>query len=290
MKTVTTDRLADAERFLWLNARVLERRRFQHLFRGAAAEPLVAALRSYQNPDGGYGNALEPDLRGDGSQPVPAQHALEILHEAGRDDDPAIDRLSDHLATITAPDGGVPFVLPSVRDTPHAPWWQTPDDPPGSLVPTGTLAGQLHRIGSSHPWLRRATDFCWTAIDTLTEVPPYVAHAVLTFLDHVPDRARAEAAFARLREPILDSVALDPHATGEAHFPLDFAATPDGLARRLFDDDLIHEHLDALVDAQADDGGWTVNFLIWTPITAHDWRGVITVDRLKTLRAYGRLA
>ncbi|WP_103935801.1 hypothetical protein [Thermomonospora echinospora] len=289
MKTLTTDRLTAAERFLWLNARVLERRRFQLLFQGGAAEPLTAALRPYENPDGGYGNALEPDLRGDGSQPVPAQHALELLHEAGQHDDPAIDRLCDHLTTITAPDGGVPFVLPSVRDTPHAPWWQTPDVPPGSLVPTATLAGQLHRIGSRHPWLPRATAFCWTAIDALNEVPPYIAYAVLTFLDHVPDRARAEAAFERLRKPILDSVTLDPHATGEAHFPLDFAATPHGFARRLFDDDLIDDHLDALIDAQTEDGGWTVNFPIWTPITGHEWRGVITVDRLKTLRAYGRL-
>lgn len=245
MKTLTADRLDAAERFLWLNARPLERRRFQHLFKGGAAAAVVDALRPYQNPDGGYGNALEPDLRGDASQPVPAQHALEILHEAGADDDPAVDRLCDHLTTITTPDGGVPFVLPTVRQTPHAPWWQTPDDPPGSLVPTATLAGQLHRIGHDHPWPARATDFCWNAIDDLTDVTPYVAYAVLTFLEHVPDRDRADAAFERLRKPLLDCVALDPHAPGEAHFPLDYAPTPHCLARRLFDDALIERHLDA---------------------------------------------
>ncbi|REE99768.1 hypothetical protein [Thermomonospora umbrina] len=289
-KTVTAEGLAAAERFLHLNARVLERRRFQMHFRGGGAAALVAALRPYENADGGYGNALEPDLRGDASQPVPAQHALEILHEAGHDDDPAVGRLCDHLTTITAADGGVPFVLPTVRQGPHAPWWQTPDDPPGSLVPTATLAGQLHRAGSAHPWLPRATAFCWEGIDALTEVSPYVAYAILAFLDHVPERARAEAAFERLRGPLLDGVTLDPRASGEVHQPLDYAASPDGFARRLFDDDVIEEHLDALVDAQDEDGGWHVNFLIWTPITGHEWRGVITVERLRTLRAYGRFS
>lgn len=290
MKTLTQDRLDAAERFLWLNARLIDRLRFQMLFRGGPAAAVVAALRAYENPDGGYGHAFEPDLRGPESQPVPAQHALEFLHEAGIDDDPAIGRLCDFLASVTAADGGVPFVLPSVRESPRAPWWEPPDVPPGSLVPTATLAGQLHRIGSGHPWLARATEFCWRAIDEQDEVPPYAAYAVLAFLDHVPDRARAEAAFERVRKPILEHVTLDPHAEGEAHHPLDFAPRPDGFGRRLFDDAVIDEHLDELVDAQQEDGGWKVNFLIWTPITGHDWNGFFTLERLKTLRAYGRLA
>ena len=33
-----------------------------------------------------------------------------------------------YLASITATDGGVPWVLPSVMVEPRAPWWQTGDD------------------------------------------------------------------------------------------------------------------------------------------------------------------
>ena len=63
-KMLTASALAAAERFTWLNARLIDRLRFAHLFRGGAAAPVVAALRPYQNADGGFGNGLEPDFRG----------------------------------------------------------------------------------------------------------------------------------------------------------------------------------------------------------------------------------
>src|SRR4029453_8417755 len=79
---------------------------------------------------------------------------------------------------------------------------------------------------------------------------PTKARAIIAFLDHVPDRSRAEAAFERLR-PILPSlVDLDPAVPGEVPSPLDLAPEPDGLARRLFTDEIIDTPLDALVDSQ----------------------------------------
>jgi hypothetical protein len=32
------------------------------------------------------------------------------------------------------------------------------------------------------------------------------------------------------------------------------------------------------------------NWAYWTPVTEFEWRGFLTVSRLLTLRAYGRLA
>ncbi|NVI89018.1 hypothetical protein [Actinomadura sp. BRA 177] len=288
MNVLNASDLARAEQFMRLNGRLIDRRRFALHFRGGPAAPVVAALSAYANPDGGYGHALEPDLRGDGSQPVPAQHALQFLHEAGADDDPAVARVGDYLASITGDDGGVPSVLPSVRDTPHGPWWQTPDDPPGNINPTGTLAGMLHRAGADHPWLGPADAFCWRYLeDPAGEPGPYDVLAILTFLDHVPDRDRAEAAFNRVR----DTLAAAAHSDHQG--ALDFAPSPDGYGRRLFAGDLIEARLDALIDAlidaQDDEGGWDIDFPSWTPVTRPEWRGFTTVERLLTLRAYGRL-
>ncbi|NDU76564.1 hypothetical protein GWI34_28650, partial [Actinomadura sp. DSM 109109] len=128
MKVLHRTGLSRAAEFMRLNARLIDRHRFTLNFAGGPAAPVLAALRAYENPDGGYGHALEPDLRGEASQPVPAQHALQLLHEAGADHDPAVTRVAGYLASITTGDGGVPFVLPTVRDAPHGPWWQTPDD------------------------------------------------------------------------------------------------------------------------------------------------------------------
>ncbi|WP_176611802.1 hypothetical protein [Actinomadura sp. WMMB 499] len=283
MKTLTREHVERAWEFMLLNARLLDRHRFALHFRGGPPEPVLAALRPYENPDGGYGNALEPDLRGPASQPVPAQHALEILHEAGADDDPAVARIADHLTTVTTPEGGVPFALPTVRDMPRAPWWQVPDDPPAAINPTAALAGLLHRAGSDHPWLRTATDFCWRRLDRPGfEFGPYDVLAVLAFLDHVPDRDRAEAAFARHRDALAAT-------ESDHHTALDFAPGPGGLGARLRPRDVIDAELDALIDAQDDDGGWDIDFPVWTPITRHEWRGFQTVERLRVLRAHGRL-
>ena len=74
-----------AETFIWSNARLLERRLFAYHFRGGARQAVLAALRAYQNEDGGFGQALEPDIRCPDSQPVPVQHALEIMDAVGAD-------------------------------------------------------------------------------------------------------------------------------------------------------------------------------------------------------------
>ncbi|MBA2893389.1 hypothetical protein [Nonomuraea soli] len=281
------DLLAQAETFLHDQARLLDRYRFEALFREGPRERVLDTLRCYRNPDGGFGNALEPDLRGAASQPEPVEIAFWILDELDAFDDPMVLTACDYLASITTPDGGVPFVLPSVRSTRRAPWWETPDDPPGHLIPTASLAGLLHKHGITHPWLEGATRFCWERIGQVKETTPYEARAIVPFLELVPDRERAEAEFTRLKGAILDTVTFDPEASGDAHFPLDFAPAPSRLP--LFEPETIERHLDALEGMLARDGGVVPNWPIWTPVVGHEWAGYLTVHRLKTLHAYGRL-
>ena len=73
------ERLDDAGRFLAETARVLEYRRFRHLFVAPDPEGVLAALAAYATPDGGYGYALEPDGRGPVSQPLHVDLALRVL-------------------------------------------------------------------------------------------------------------------------------------------------------------------------------------------------------------------
>ncbi|MFI7445661.1 hypothetical protein [Nonomuraea indica] len=214
------DVLTRAAAYLELHGRLIDRLTFAALFAGGQPERALDALRCYQNTDGGFGNALEPDLRGAGSQPEPVEVAFHILDSLDAFDDPMVPAACDYLLSVTAKDGGVPFVLPSVRGTAHAVWWEPgSDDPPGDLVPTAGLAALLHKHGVEHAWLAPATDFCWSRIALAEETTPYHARAVVAFLEHVPDRARAEAEFARLRDAVLATVAFDPAASGDAQLP-----------------------------------------------------------------------
>ncbi len=131
----------------------------------------------------------------------------------------------------------------------------------------------------------------WSLIDTLSAPGPYDMLGVCRFLDHVPDRERAQRAVDRIGSVLLDGklVALDPDEPGEVHGPLEFAPRPQSIARQLFDDSTISAHLDHLAGAQREDGGWMFNWLDWSAQATLDWRGVLTVEALSLLRHNGRL-
>ncbi|MFW6027711.1 MAG: hypothetical protein ACOC91_02775, partial [bacterium] len=62
--------LARAASFLRQTARPLEQRAYACLFEGAPPDGFVAALTEFRRPDGGFGDALEPDARTPDSQPL----------------------------------------------------------------------------------------------------------------------------------------------------------------------------------------------------------------------------
>jgi hypothetical protein len=279
--------------FIAENARVLDQRRFERLFADGGTTPVRDAVAAYRNTDGGFGHALEPDLRGPGSQPAAAEMALRMLDETDAWDEDLVRGACDWLAAVAPAEGGAAFVEAApLAGGPHAPWWVPEEGHPASLIATGMISGTLHARGVRHPWLDRATEVMWTRISQAgAETGGYEMFGVLAFLQQVPDRDRAMTVLGQVGTLLLenDLVALDPEATGEMHFPLDFAPLPGSLARALFDEATIKAHLDHLADAQRDDGGWTFNWPAWSPAAERDWRGFLTVDALRILRANGRL-
>ncbi|MYR84941.1 hypothetical protein GTY41_08245 [Streptomyces sp. SID685] len=310
--------LFSAEQFMWLTARVLEQRLFAYHFLRGAPDAVETALDAYRNEDGGYGHALEPDLRGPESQPLHTAHALRVLDAVGRCGGQRVERVCRYLTSVSTADGALPAVHPSARGYPAAPLVQgfpTASDTPtqaasrGSLAATGPVVGLLHRNEVWHAWLFRATDFCWQAVANLEQPRPHEVLAAVAFLDSVPDRPRAEAAADRLGRLVRAQrlAALDPEGpvTGERrvpqqvahrgdpapdprHFPHDFAKSPASLARAWFTDEEMARSLDHLAAGQQDDGGWPVRRRAWAPVPAFEARALVTIEALCTLRAYGR--
>ncbi len=302
---IATTPLARAEQFVWLSARVLEQRRFAYHFLDGEADAVEAALTAYANGDGGYGHALEPDVRGPASQPLHTAHALRVLDSIGRCDGTRAERVCRYLTGVSTRDGALPPVRPSARGYPVAPFVPVVDDPRSDLRATGPVVGLLHRNRVWHAWLFRATDFCWAAVDAITQgvrpPQPYEIEAAVAFLDGVPDRARAEAAADRLGRLVRERrlVLLEPGKAarqpaapggrpGEHHFAYDYARVPDSLARRWFTDEEMGRALDHLAAAQQGDGGWPVTSRRWAPGPALEARPLVTLEALRTLRAHGR--
>ncbi|MGW4806615.1 hypothetical protein [Kitasatospora sp. NPDC004272] len=293
----TIERAAD---YLWTAGRVLEQRRFAHLF-GPAPDPagVLAALDAYRTPDGGWAYGLEPDVRGPAAQPLAAGAAARILAEAGALNGPRGTELCDWAAALTTGDGGVPAVLPSLRRYPHPPFLPIADDPPAELLSTGQIAAPLLRAGLQHPWLTGAEAFCRRAIEAIEVTHPYEVITAVGFLDAVPDRGWAAEQAVRIGELVRDQqlVLLDPerpeqvrlapgYAPGEFHLPHDYAPRPDSLARAWFTDAEVERGLDHLAARRLPDGGWPINWARWSAATENEARPGVTLSALLTLRAY----
>lgn len=279
-----------ARTFVHSHARLIDRRRFQYAFDGAPAELVISALAAYRNPDGGFG-ALEPDLRTPASQPIPVRYAFDVLASLppSQEAQALVGGSLDWLATVANDDGGVPFVLPSGAEQPAAPWMQPA--PESSMLATVQLAAGALRLGVDHPWLARATDFCWTRIGEVTPDDAYTCMFAVDFLDATPDRERADRELDRLAAlmPADGRLVVAGGADGEELDPLHFVSRPEHAGVRLLSPGRIESGLDALEAGQHEDGGWDFDWAKWNPAAAWEWRGAVTVEALRTLRAYGRL-
>jgi len=277
-----------AQTFILSNARLIERHLFAFLFHQGNPDHVRTALLAYQNTDGGFGNALEPDKRTASSQPIDQEIALRVLDDIGFDTPIAL-QICDFLETITTTEGGVPFVLPTVRDAPRAEWWNTDsEEPPASINPTASIAGLLHKYKIQHPWLTRATDFCWQYIEHLQISSGQDFLCVQLFLEHVANRERAERAFERISTQLIAGghITYDPSASGYVFMPLVYSPSPKNMSRRLFDTSTIQTHLAALANKQQMDGGWLITWPTISPACELECRGIVTLNALKTLQAY----
>jgi hypothetical protein len=287
--------LPAAEAFMAAHARVLDRRRFRLLMGQADPGTVLAALDAYRNPDGGYGWGLEPDLRSPESQPGPALHAFEVLEEIAPATTSQAVALCDWLASVSLPDGGLPFALPVTNAAGCAPFWAQADPTVSSLQITAVVAATAHRVAAhdpavaAHPWLAQATRYCLAAIQAVRDMPPAIELAfAIQLLDAAYDTHPEEAAalLERLRAyiPASGLVHVQEGLEDEMMRPLDFAPTPDRPVRALFAPEAIAAELQRLVDQQQDDGGWTVDFASYSPAAALEWRGYRTVRAVSVLQ------
>ncbi|WP_019585331.1 hypothetical protein [Deinococcus apachensis] len=301
---------ARARAFLLERGRPLEAARFRHAFEDGPAGDVLDTLKAYQNPDGGFGRALEPDHRAPQSSTLATSQALRVLHDL---DVPATEPLlADAVAWLRShlqveEEGSVwPFLPPEAEAHPHAPWWNQAE--PGELA--RTFGGfRVNPRAEIVALLWRWPDLLPEGLLSLLTVE--TRDAVLEGLDpgdvnghHVAAMFAQTAEVPGLhREPVLDYLD-DVLPSRVSRTPQDFAAyginplsaapTPASpLARPL--EEPLAAALTHLLTSQAEDGSWAPNWSwggqfpdVW-PRAEREWRSVRTLEALLTLRAWGRL-
>jgi hypothetical protein len=135
VKKLRRSQFAAARNYIKMAARPLERAIFEYIFEDGQGDSVVSQLASFQNLDGGFGNALEPDMRSPSSSALAAEIGLELLAALEVPSDHGMvrkvvryvmDNLDPHTKTWRV-------VPPDVNEHPHAPWWHDED---GSLAQT----------------------------------------------------------------------------------------------------------------------------------------------------------
>jgi hypothetical protein len=309
MKELAGDAFERARQFLKRKARALDQTLFEFRFENGSADAVLAELAAYQNPLGGFGHALEPDVRTPSSSALATGIGLRILVEL---DVPAehvmVRKAIDYIRFSYDPATQVWRVVPrDANDHPHAPWWH---DEEGSLartfdgfriIPRAEIVAALYHYPTLVPadWLYAVT------LDTVRRIEAQeplgsgggddLAYAIeLAGAAGLPADLKARLV-ARIRAAVPAVVARDPQQwSGYCAAPLKVIHSPHAVGADLIADALA-AHLDYTIDAQTDEGTWEPNWSwgelypeVW-PQARLEWRGEITLATLTTLRAFGRI-
>ena len=277
-------RSSAAASFVWSAARLLDRHRYTLLFADGSAEPVLEALRGYRNADGGFGHALEPDLRCPGSQPAPTLHALGVLNEAGAAGSELARDARAWIVSIAEHRRRHPIRAARLRGLPAR----------AVVVAAARFLSDV-RAGRGHARRRhrrrRMAGPCHRLVLALDRDNRAAERVLAEERLPVPRRRARRTASSRsdrVARRRVDESAI-AGADGEGLRALDLSPHPGSRSRDFISEALIEAHLDAVESGQQEDGGWMFDFLAWSPAQTTDWRGVVTIDALRCLHDHGRL-
>lgn len=288
--------------------RPLERARWRVGFENAPAVEALAVLAAYQNPDGGFGHALEPDFWNPDSSPIQTWVAMEVLREVGFTDvgHPVVQRLLAWLEAQFAAATGLPSVVAGNNDSPHAPWWSfevgAAQSNHSEWNPQAALAGfawsraapgsRLESLAASALG-RAVADFAANG----SAFDPHVVACFVTLADEVGTSGRA-APFD------LDPLNLQLNRAAETlvepnpdKWFTEYCCRPSQLIRvpgprwspRL--QDLAREEARSLLAAQDVEGSWPVTWSwgaypeAW-PVARAWWRGILALQNCRFIRGW----
>jgi hypothetical protein len=156
---LSKEAFARAREFIQKNARPLDRSLFDYLFEKGSRGAVVEELSKFQNSDGGFGNALEPDFRLKASSPMATSVGFQYCHDIGATaDNEIVTKAIQYLLTTYDHDHGFwPSTYLDVNDAPHAPWWHLEEvtplteerwaNPSAELAGLETAAQNLGKVG-----------------------------------------------------------------------------------------------------------------------------------------------
>jgi hypothetical protein len=306
MKKLTPQAFQHAKSFIFHHGRTLERRLFDVHFAQGPKEAVLAALAPYQNEDGGFGHALEPDSRASVSSAVATQQAFMVLRDIGAlSSEALVQRAVDYLLrTYDSQQGVWRIIPPEIEQAPHAPWWSYADSAQnfgGFLAnPRAALLGYLydyHELVLAE-FLTQVTE---AVIAQLERAPvQMVMFDLHCYVSLAETRNLPEDVKSRIRAKLVqiapDNVELNAAKWTEYVLtPLGLVTSPDHFLAAVIPSEALEANLDFLIDQQQTDGSWApawnwafVDEAAWQA-AEREWKSHLTLANLKLLHAFGRI-
>ena len=288
--------------YLIKHGRPLEKALMEFKFNDGSPNLVIEALRYYQNEDGGFGKALEPDLRCPDSSSLCTTVAFSVMWELDLDNNhPMIEKGIQFLMDTYDKQGKSWFFVPPAADLyPRAPWWNFENDSRASRHnPRPEILGSLLQAQSLVPGelIQEVVEDVEKTF--LTERENFQMHDLLSYLrlarcENLPETLE-KVLSAELPDIIKKVVAFEPEKWAG------YSLRPYQVVRNMNDpllscvEGAMHDSLLYLIDEQDEDGSWPLTWNwgesfseIW-PIAEKEWRSVVTFDYLLILKNFSAM-
>lgn len=286
------------------NGRELEKRLFAYYFMDGPANNVVEEIAGYQNVDGGFGNAIEPDFRLPASSPMATSVAFQ--HLIHFDDLPlakgVISKAIAYLDNTYISEREGWFAVPkTVNDYPHAPWWEFDEEKGMCAIdanwgnPTAEIIGYLQRYSEFTSLdVDRLIGKAIEYLESKSEFSSF--HEIFCFmrLYNLLDKKMATRLRPKLSEAVCSLISKDQEEwrTEYVARPLDFVSSPDEFY--CIDRELIEDNIEYYIKELQTYGKikptWSKSFYDGEMSTAWDeWVAIITLRVLLILKSFGRI-
>lgn len=288
--------------YISASARPIDRSLFEFLEGQQDASRILEALAAYQNDNGGFGHALEPDLRTPHSSALATSVAFQYLVAV---DAPATNELvgTGVRYLVESLDSSAyrwQTIHPSTNDYPSAPWW----DYQRSLRstewgnPSAEILGYLLRFAELVNDESLLASLRERALVRLSQIDQPDFHELLCYkrLFEQADTATKARLFPKLSALMVKSVEPDPRKwTSYQATPLTFVDWPESPFASLFDWALLEADFERLLGSTVDGDHWEPSWS-WNntfpdewKMAKREWSGKLTVQNLRVLQSFGVL-
>lgn len=309
MKQLSIEAFEEIRRWIYCNARPLELALWQYQFEHGSKEAVLSVLMNYQNEDGGFGTAVEPDNWNPESTPYTASFVIRILRQIGfvNTEHPIYQGIFRFLEnTPYKADYGWFFVVQSNEHYPHARWWDynEEDNRHQSIGITAILSGFILRYGDKTSALyRRAFEYAKRLLETLPATVHFGDMGIKGHCELWRDLEEAgllqELPCMGVQEKLQELVRnkINREKDNFMANPLEFVLSPDSRYYEEYKLE-VESALDRLLDQRPEQGIWEIPWEWYNgnkypkafAISENWWKSFEGIEKLLQLKRFHRLA